>query len=344
VDFKTIARASFSGCVLSGVAGLILAYNGFGVWALVAQQIVSTLVNIVVLWSYSPWRPIWAFSWESFHKMFGFGSKLMASALITVVYDNAYELVIGKVFSAASLGYYSRATHFAKFPSSNITDVVSRVTYPVLCSIQNEDARLQLVYRQLIRMFAYVVFPLMMGLSALSHPFIQVILGSKWAYCAVLLQIRCFAMMWQPILSLNLNLLIVKGYSNLYLRLEIAKKVVGALILCATVPFGLEIMCYGNILSAILAWLINTCYTGKLIQVGFLRQLRDVFPAFCLSISMFLLVLFVAHFFETYSVQLIVSIPVAVVYYYIASKLFRFSELKEVYNLFLRGSYDSNRR
>jgi O-antigen/teichoic acid export membrane protein len=342
VDFKTIARASFSGSVLSGLVGLVLAYNGFGVWTLVIQQIIQVVVHISILWSYSPWRPIWAFSWNSFRQMFGFGSKLMFSSLISVIYDNTYELVIGKVFSATSLGYYSRATHFAQFPSSNITDVVSRVTYPVLCSIQNEDDRLRIAYRRLIRMFAYVVFPLMLGLAAISHPFIQVFLGSKWGYCAVLLQIRCFALMWHPIQQLNLNLLVIKGHSDLYLRLEIVKKIVGVVILCITVPYGLEFICYGDIVNSIFVWVINTCYTGKLIHIGLFRQMRDVFPAFILSMSMFVLLLLVERYLDGYWLQLIIGIPLAITYYYVASKVFHFSELGEVSNLFLRGSYHSN--
>jgi O-antigen/teichoic acid export membrane protein len=330
VDFKTIAAASFTSTVTSGLTGLFLAYRGWGVWALVSQQMVSSTIGLLVLWKRSPWRPILAFSWQSLREMFGFGSKLMASGLIDTIYGNIYGLVIGKVFSAESLGYYSRASHFAQFPSSNITSVVSRVTYPILCSIQSEDERLRNVYRQFIRLFAFVVFPMMVGLSAVAHPLVQVLLGSKWAYCAVLLQIRCFTLMWYPIHSLNLNLLMVKGRSDLFLRLEILKKIVGVIILCITVPLGLEAMCYGGIASSIICLAINTHYTGMLIQVGFLRQMQDIFPTFLLSVSMHLLVVFLLPLFGNDWIQLIAGTLIGAAYFLLASKLLHFTELHDL--------------
>ncbi len=330
LEFKIIAKISFSSSVLSGLVGLLLAYKGFGVWALVGQSMMSSTFSLLAIWHYSSWRPIWAFSRKSLREMFGFGSKLTLSGLIDTLYGNIYGLVIGKVYSAESLGYYSRATHFAQFPSSNITGVVSRVTYPVLCSIQDEDERLQHIYRKFIRLFAYVVFPLMVGLSAVSYPFIEVLLDSKWIYCALLLQIRCFSLMWYPLQALNLNLLTVKGRSDLFLRLEIIKKIVGVAVLCISVPYGLEGMCYGSILSSIICLVINTHYTSKLINVGFIRQMQDIFPTLILSLSMFLLVLLVIHYLEGCLVQLIVGVLVGAVYFLLVSKLLHFTELQDL--------------
>lgn len=246
IDFKTQAKASLIAAVISGMAGVILAYTGFGVWALVCQQLVNLGINTLLLWIFSKWKPMRAYSWTSFRELFSFGSKLLASGLLDTTYNNIYPIVIGKVFSAGDLGHYTRAQQFSVFPSSNITGILQRVTYPVLCSIQNDIDRLRGVYRKFLKLSAYVVFPLMTGLAAVSFPFIRIVLGEKWMFCAVLLQIICFSMMWYPIHAINLNLLQVQGRSDLFLRLEIIKKSIGVIILFLTIPLGLKIMCLGS--------------------------------------------------------------------------------------------------
>ena len=199
IDFKTQAKASLIAAVISGMAGIILAYTGFGIWALVCQQLVNLGINTLLLWIFSKWKPMRTYSWKSFRELFSFGSKLLASGLLDTTYNNIYPIVIGKVFSAGDLGHYTRAQQFSVFPSSNITGILQRVTYPVLCSIQNDIDRLRGVYRKFLKLSAYVVFPLMTGLAAVSFPFIRIVLGEKWIFCAVLLQIICFSMMWYPI-------------------------------------------------------------------------------------------------------------------------------------------------
>ena len=206
IDFKTQAKASLIAAVISGMAGIILAYTGFGVWALVCQQLVNLGINTLLLWIFSKWKPMRTYSWKSFRELFSFGSKLLASGLLDTTYNNIYPIVIGKVFSAGDLGHYTRAQQFSVFPSSNITGILQRVTYPVLCSIQNDIDRLRGVYRKFLKLSAYVVFPLMTGLAAVSFPFIRIVLGEKWIFCAVLLQIICFSMMWYPIHAINLYL------------------------------------------------------------------------------------------------------------------------------------------
>lgn len=182
---------------------------------------------------------------DIFQELFSFGSKLLASGLLDTTYNNIYPIVIGKVFSAGDLGHYTRPAILC-FSSSNITGILQRVTYPVLCSIQNDIDRLRGVYRKFLKLSAYVVFPLMTGLAAVSFPFIRIVLGEKWMFCAVLLQIICFSMMWYPIHAINLNLLQVQGRSDLFLRLEIIKKSIGVIILFLTIPLGLKIMCLGE--------------------------------------------------------------------------------------------------
>lgn len=221
LDFKTQAKATLIGAVVSGAAGVTMAYTGFGVWAIVTQQVVNLALVTLFLWVFSHWKPIWAYSWKSFRELFSFGSKLLASGLIDTLYRNMYLIVIGKVFKASDLGYYTRAHQFSDFASSNITGIFQRVSYPVLCTIQDDDTRLADVYRRLLKVSAFVIFPLLMGLAAVARPLVITFLTEKWLSAATLLVPLCFAGMWYPVHAINLNLLQVKGRSDLFLRLEI---------------------------------------------------------------------------------------------------------------------------
>ena len=330
IDFKTQAKASLTAAVVSGIVGIGMAYTGFGYWSIAAQQLVNLGLNTLLLWLFARWRPRWAYSWASFRELFAFGSKLMASGLLDVVYRNMYLLVIGKVFTASSLGHYTRAHQFAEFPSSNLTGIMQRVTYPVLCQIQDDDARLASIYRRFLRVSAFIVFPLLTGLSAVAEPFILLLLKEQWLFAATLLQIICFAMMWYPIHAINLNLLQVKGRSDLFLKLEVIKKLLAVAVLCLTIPMGLVAMCVGQIFSSLAALVINTRYTGLLIQVGFLRQMRDLLPTLLLSLTMWVLVYALVHVLPGLWLQLVVGVLVGMAYYLGLAWLLRFPEMGEL--------------
>lgn len=336
IDFKTQAKASLSAAVISGCIGIVLAYCGFGVWSLVVQQLLNLSVNTLLLWIFSKWRPIAVFSWKSFHELFAFGSKLLASGLLDTLYRNIYPIVIGKLFSASSLGHYTRAQQFSEFPSSNVTGIIQRVTYPILCGIQDETERLEAVYRKFLKLSAFIIFPLMIGMSAVARPFIDIVLGTQWGFCGQLLQIICFAMMWYPIHAINLNLLQVKGRSDLFLRLEIIKKILGITVLCITAPFGLVVMCYGQIFNSIVALVINTYYTGKLINVGFIRQMKDLLPTILLSLTMFWAILLVNGFIEVNMYRLVIGVLVGIIVYASGSYIFKFKELQTLFSLIRR--------
>ena len=336
IDFKTQAKASLSAAVISGCIGIVLAYCGFGVWSLVVQQLLNLSVNTLLLWIFSKWRPIAVFSWKSFHELFAFGSKMLASGLLDTLYRNIYPIVIGKLFSASSLGHYTRAHQFSEFPSSNVTGIIQRGTYPILCGIQDETERLAIVYRKFLKLSAFIIFPLMIGLSAVARPFIDIVLGAQWGFCGQLLQIICFAMMWYPIHAINLNLLQVKGRSDLFLRLEIIKKILGITVLCITAPFGLVVMCYGQIFNSIVALVINTYYTGKLINVGFIRQMKDLLPTILLSLTMFGAILLVNDFIEANMYRLVIGVLVGIIVYSSGSYIFKFKELQTLFSLIRR--------
>lgn len=315
LDFKTQAKASLTAVAGSGALGLALAYTGHGVWSIVWYQLANFGLNVFLIWIFSHWRPILTFSLKAFREMFGFGSKLAIAGIIDTLYTNIYLIVIGKIFKASDLGYYTRAQQFAAFPSSNITSILQRVTFPVLCQIQDEDERLTDVYRRFLRLSGFIVFPLMVGLSVLAKPLILTILTPDWEFSALLLSIICYGMMWYPIHSINLNLLQVKGRSDLFLKLEFWKKGVGIGVLCITIPLGLVAICIGSVITSLIALSINTYYTGKLIGFGFWKQMWDLFPTLLSSLGMGLIVYAVTLFFTPYWLKLIIGFLVGIVIY-----------------------------
>ena len=336
VDFKTQAKATTTSVLISGIIGIWMAYNGYGVWAIVWQSVIRNALNVLLLWIFAKWLPLLQFSWQSFREMWSFGYKLLLSGLLGTIYNNVYQLIIGKVFSAQDLGNYTRAKQFAAFPSSNITGIIGRVTYPILSSIQDDDVRLEHVYRKYLRLSAFIVFPLMVGLAALTEPLIIYILTDKWSAAIILLQIICFSMMWYPIHAINLNLLQVKGRSDLFLKLEIIKKLMGVTILCITVPMGLVAMCIGSIFGNILGLAVNTYYTGKLINVGFWLQMRDLLPTLLLSLFMGVVVFLSVMFISFNIVKLVVGVVVGVVFYIGVAYLFKMEELSDLLSLVKR--------
>lgn len=330
INFKTRAIISLISALSTGCLGLYLAYSGYGAWALVFQTVFSSLLNTILLWCFVRWMPSLVFSWQSFRQLFSFGSKLLASALLDTIYNNVYTLIIGKVYSSSSLGLYSRASGLAQYPSSNITGVLQSVTFPVLCSIQNDEERLADAYKRFIRMSAFVVFPLMIGLASVAEPFIRVVLTDKWEGTIYLLQIVCFSMMWYPIHAINLNILQVKGRSDYFLKLEIIKKIQGVCILCITVPISIVAMCYGSIASSLLSLVWNTYYTKRLIGYGFFSQIKDLLPIIIHSLLMGGIVLLVTHFIEVMWIKLFAGILAGGIYYILGAYIMHFDELKEV--------------
>lgn len=336
LNFKLRAYVTIICVIVIGSIGLLLASKGYGVWALVVQNVAGCLLRTLLMWIVVKWRPKRLFSKDSFKDMFSFGSKMLGSSLIDTVYNNIYTLVIGKSFNADSLGLYNKAESFAAFPSSSLTSLLQQVTYPALSSVQSDEERLRGAYKRLLNVSAYAVFPMMVGLSAVADPFVRIVLTDKWVGMTYYLQIICFSLMWYPIHAINLNILLVKGRSDYFLKLEIIKKILGILILLITLPMGLVAMCYGRIVSSLLCLPINTKYNKELISYGFWDQMKDMLPIILLSLSMGVLVRLVMMLMPTLWCKLLVGILTGVLYYIIMSVLFRLPEFKESINIVLR--------
>ena len=326
VNFRDQAIASFSGALAGGIVGIILATQGYGAWALVGSALATNIVTTIIFWIRSTWRPRWEFSIVSLRTMFSFGSKLLFSGLLNTAYTNLYQFVIGRRFSKQDLGYYSRADQFAQFPSSNITGIMQRVTYPILCTIADDDEKLLAAYRQYIKLAAYIIFPLMIGLAAIAKPLINVVLGQKWQFASIILQILCFSYLWYPIHAINLNLLMVKGRSDLFLRVEIIKKVVGICILVIVMNFSVELMAIGNIASSFIALFINTYYTKKIVGYGIRNQVKDILPCLILSISSCVPAFVLSQLFPNNGLIMLFSIILAVGIYLLISNIMKIDE------------------
>lgn len=311
----------------NGVIAIIMAFFGFGIWSLIYPNFLTIFINAFLYWYIQHWFPGIKFSKTSFKELFAFGSKLLASGLLDTVYTNIYPIVIGKYFSAKDLGYYTRASGYAQLPSSTVTGILSSVSYPVLSQIQDDEERLRISYRRLLRVSAFIIFPIMIGLAVLAHPVIILMITDKWESCVIYLQVLCLAMMWYPIHSLNLNLLNVKGRSDLFLRLEIIKKCLGVLIIIITVRFGILAMCVGSVFGSIISLLINTHYTGMLIKVSFFRQIMDLSPSLLYSISMGFMVWLVTSFITNDLLKVIIGILVGIVFYFVIAFITKSSDM-----------------
>lgn len=274
IDFKTQTKASLISVACSATISLFLAYLDFGAWALVAQTLSFATINIILLNIFDPWLPKRTFSKASFNQLFSFSSKILLSGLLDTIYNNIYQIIIGKLFSACQLGLFTQAKNLSSIPAMTLTGIIQRVTYPVMSHIQNDQKALEKTYLLTLRLSAVVIFPLILGLAIIAKPLLTLLLGQEWKPAAELISILCIGYMLYPIHAINLNLLQIKGRSDLFLRLEIVKKIITTIMLLITVPFGIKTICIGMVIQSYLALTINTYYTGKLSSLTMLKQFK----------------------------------------------------------------------
>lgn len=333
VDFKTQTKVSIIASVTSGIIGIFMAIFEFGIWSLVGQQISRQLLNTVFLWIYSKWRPIIEFSTNSFLELFNFGSKLLLSGLIDTIYRNIYYIIIGRFYSAAQLGQYTRSEQFNTIFSSNLTTIVQRVSYPVLSSIQNDSVRLQNAYQKIIKTTMLFAFACMLGLAAISKPLIIILIGEKWITASIYLQIICFSGMLYPLQAINLNILQVKGRSDLLLKLEIIKKISAIIPILLGILYGIEFMLLGSVLNSGISYFINSYYSAYLVNYSTNKQIKDIFPSFIVSLSVALIMWSITLInlsnYTTLIIQCLIGISLAIIIYE-KIKLEEYLEIKKM--------------
>ena len=276
IDFKTKTKASLISALLSGVIGIMMAYVGFGVWALVIQIISKQVLYTVCLWVFNRWWPNLRFSVNSFRYMWGFGSKLMISGLLDNIWKQLYQVVVGIFYSPASLGQYSRSKEYANIFSANITSIVQRVSYPALAEIQDDRKRLLSAYRKIIKVTMFITCLCMISLGAVAEPLIYCLIGSKWHEAATYLPLICISMSLYPLHAINLNMLQIQGRSDIFLYLEIIKKLIGLIPLALGIFLNIYWMLIGSIITGLINFFLNSYYTGKKLGYTSLMQLKDV--------------------------------------------------------------------
>ena len=284
INFKLQARISVISSVASGIISISMAYYGSGVWSLVAQRISRQALTSLFLWLWNGWWPLLMFSKTSFNELFTFGYKLLISGLIDTLYRNIYLLIIGKYFSAQELGFYTRADQFRSLPSQNITGIIGRVSYSVLAQMQDDKAALKRNYQKLIKSIMFITFVLMIGMAAVAEPMVITLIGEPWRPCVIYLQLLCFVGMMYPLHALNLNMLKVKGRSDLFLKLEIIKKVLAVPVIMIGVMFGIKAMIMGMMVNTQIAYLLNAYWSGRLIDYSMKDQVKDILPSFALAV------------------------------------------------------------
>ena len=286
VDFKTQTKVSLISSITSGVVGIGMAVGGLGVWSLVGQQISRQFLNSAFLWIYSSWYPKLQFSIQSFKELFTFGWKLLVSSLIDTVWREIYQVIIGKCYSPVALGQYTRAQQFASICSSNLTTVVQRVSFPVLSSVQDDKERLKNGYKRIIKVAMLVTFVLMLGLAAVAKPLVLSLIGEQWLPCVPFLQIICLQMMLYPLHSLNLNMLQVQGRSDLFLKLEIIKKIIALGPLLLGIFINIYWMLGGSVVTGCIAYYLNAYYSGPFLNYSIKEQIKDILPSFGVAVAM----------------------------------------------------------
>ncbi len=288
IDFKSLSKVAVIAALISGAIGLVCAYLGCGVWSLVAQQLSRQTVIMLLLWVCNRWKPQLRFSYASFKELFGYGSKMLAAGLIDTIWKQAVSVVIGKFYTPANLGQYTRAIQFANLPSVNLMDTIQRVSFPVLGSIQDEPERLKSAYKRLIRISMFISFCLLFALAAVSRPLVITLVGQKWSIAADYLPILCCYMVLYPLHAINLNMLQVKGRSGLFLKTEVVRKLLLVPSVLLGVFYSIPAMLWAQVVASVVCYYVNAYYSGREVNYGMGEQIRDILPSLAMATVMYI--------------------------------------------------------
>lgn len=335
IDFKTKTKASIVSAIISGAIGIGMAYAGFGVWALVAQLLSKQIVYTIALWILNRWMPNFHFSVESFKYMWGFGWKLLVSGLLDRLWAQMYQVVVGKFYSPATLGQYTRGREYANIFSANITSIVQRVTYPVLAEVQDEKERMVSAYRKVIKMTMFVICVCMISLGAVAEPLIYCLIGEKWHQAATFLPLICISMSLYPLHAINLNMLQVQGRSDIFLYLEIVKKIIAIGPLCIGIFFDIYWMLVGSIITGFICFFLNSYYTGRKLGYSSWKQLKDIAPSYIVALVIALAVYFLKYLPFNHWVILPMQIIVGILVFFAVCEITKLSEYIEIKNIAL---------
>lgn len=323
LQFKKFFFATLVGTVIAAIVGVWMAYHGFGVWALVAQQITNLSIDTILLWITVKWYPNFVFSFERLKGLFSFGWKLLVSALIDTTYNNLRQLIIGKKYTSEDLAFYNKGNLFPFAIVSNVDNAINNVLLPVMSQEQDDKAKVKQMTRRAIKTSTYCISPLLMGLAACAPAVVHILLTDKWLPCIPYLRIFCITYMFWPVHTTNLTAISSLGRSDLFLKLEIIKKIMGLTILVSTMWFGVMIMAYSLLLMDVLGQIINSWPNKRLINYSYLEQLKDIFPGIGTAVVMGLLVSLINYLSIAEWLKLLIQIPAGILIFISLSKIFK---------------------
>lgn len=333
LDFKTIASVNLCAVMASGIIGIWMAYGGFGVWALVGQQMTSIAIGTIAFWLFGKWHPDARFSKNSFVTLWRFGSKLLASGIVSTIIREINSVAIGKIYRTCELGYYTRAVQTSDMVAMTTNEVINAVTFPVLSSLQDDREKMIDVYSKMLGMTAFFIFPIMTGLAVIASPFISVLLTDKWLPAVPLLQWLCFARMFTPISSLNMNILNAIGRSDLFMKLDFSKIPLIIIIMAITIPVGVKAIVIGNFISTFICYFINAYLPGKLFNFGVKAQFKIFYKIAIATSIMALAILVSMVHFQMPIIKLIVGVITGSISYLAISFFLGIDELKQIREL-----------
>ena len=334
VNFKSQMKINLTSTIISGIVAIVMALWGYGVWSLVWRSIIRSVIQAFMLWYTSKWVPSLVFSRESFRALFSFGSKLLLSGLIDTIYNNVYLLIIGKFFSAPQLGYYTRADQFSRLAVRNLTGTVQRVSFPVLSQVQDDNQKLREGFRKVIITIMLITFFILLGMAAIAEPMVLTLIGEKWLPSVEYLQLLCFASLLYPLHALNMNLLSVKGRSDLLLKLEIVKKLLAVPVIIAGIFLGIRALLIGMIVLSFITYFMNSYYSGRLINYSSREQLADILPSFMVATFISLMVFAIKYIPGIPPpVTLAIQLPVLFFLIILLGRLFKLQGYTEIKNI-----------
>lgn len=331
--FKKFFFSTLSGTVVAAVVGIYMALKGYGVWALVAQQLTNTTIDTFVLWLTVKWRPIKAFSFARLKDLFSYGSKLLVSALINTIYNNLNQLIIGKMYNSENLAFYSKGRQFPEALIGNINASIDSVTLPIMSRVQDETENIKNMLRRSIKVSTYIIAPLMIGLATVAPTVIKLILTETWLPCVPFLQVFCIVFMFYPIHTANLNALKALGRSDIFLKLEIQKKLIDVIVLLCVMWWGIEAILYSQLFLSVLCQIINARPNKKLLGYGYLSQFKDILPSLILACFMGVVVSAISLLHTHEIVVLILQIVVGAMVYIVGSYVFKMDSFNYLLSL-----------
>lgn len=331
--FKKFFFATLGGTIGSAVVGIVMAFYGFGVWALVGQHLFNLIVDTLILWITVKWRPKLVFSFSRLKGLFSFGWKLLVAAFIETGYKEARQLIIGKKYSSEDLAYYNKGQQFPNLIVTNVNSSIDSVLLPSMAKEQTNRDVVKSMTRRAIKTSSFIMWPLMVGLGVCAEPLIRLLLTEKWLFCVPFLRVFCFTHAFYPIHTANLNAIKAIGRSDMFLKLEIIKKVVGIALLLSSMWFGVMAMAYSLLLSTIIASFVNAFPNRKLLGYSYFEQIKDILPSTLLSAVMGGAVFAINFIGLSYIVTLLIQVPLGAIIYIVGAKLFKFESFEYMLNL-----------